>query len=272
MATGTEDMPSGSVAIQILREGVMKKDLGSFLSDWKFDPTDICARKIKGLDGREKLQVRLDLGVLQMEISGRPDGERHKGHPSMLDYYLDRLEAHRATGESDDTFRLDADACADLGQEGLLFYHRYICLLRLGEFEGVVRDTAHNLALLDLVQAYAEDEEDRLSFEQYRPYVLMIHTRAKGEICLLEDDYQGALQRIEDGMAKIRTCLDDHEGVDGEEELRALSTWAEEIDVEKPRSLQQQLALELQSAIEEERYEQAAKLRDRLRSLDHRHS
>jgi hypothetical protein len=41
----------------------MKPDLAYFLSDWTFDPTDICARKIIGLDGHEKLQVRLDLGV-----------------------------------------------------------------------------------------------------------------------------------------------------------------------------------------------------------------
>lgn len=250
----------------------MKRDLDGFLSDWQFDPTDICARKIVGLDGHEKLQVRLDLGVLQMEMAGRPDGEKPHGHTSMLDYYLDLLEEHRAQGQYDETFRLDADACADLGQEGLLYYHRYICLLRLGEFDSVVRDTTHNLAILDLVHAYAEDDEDRLSFEQYRPYVLMIHTRAKGEICLLEDDYAGALQRVEEGMAKIRACLDACDEVDGEEELEALAAWAEEIDREQPMSLHQRLMLELQSAIAEERYEQAAKLRDRLRALEHRHS
>lgn len=250
----------------------MKKDLAYFLSEWKFDPTDICARKIIGLDGHEKLQVRLDLGVLQMEVAGRPDGDRPRGHASMLDCYLDRLEAHRAQGENDETFRLDADACADLGQEGLLFYHRYICLLRLGEFDGVVRDTTHNLAILDLVQAYAEDEEDRISFEQYRPYILMISTRAKGEICLQNEDYEGALRRIKEGMSKIRTCLEDCAEVDGEEELQALSAWAEEIDRVQPMSLLQQLTLELQSAIAEERYEQAAKLRDQLRTLEHRHS
>ena len=249
----------------------MKRDLAYFLSDWNFDPTDICARKIIGLDGREKLQVRLDLGVLQMEMVGRPDGDRPKGHASMLDYYLDQLEDHRANGGRDETFRLDADACGDLGQEGMLYYHRYICLLRLGEFDGVVRDTSHNLALLDLVQAYAEDEEDRISFEQYRPYVLMINTRAKGEICLQNEDYKSALQRIDEGMAKIRLCLETYDEVDGEEELQALSTWAEEIDREQPMSLLQQLTLELQSAIADEQYEKAAKLRDQLQDLDHRH-
>ena len=103
---------------------------------------------------------------------------RPHDHVSLLDFYLDALEAHRDIHGTDSDFRLDADACAELGQEGLLFYHRYICLLRLGDFDGVVRDTTHNLAILDLIKSYAEDDEDRLSFEHYRPYVLMIHTRA----------------------------------------------------------------------------------------------
>jgi len=246
----------------------MSRDLAPFLNDWPFDPTDICARKIRGRDGREKLQVRLDLGILQMELHGRPDGARPHEHPSALDYYLDSLENHRTRKGTDADFVLDADACGELGQEGLLFYHRYICLLRLGDFDGVIGDTTHNLAILDLIKAYAEDDEDRRSFELYRPYVLMIHTRGKGEACLKSGDYDGALRRIEEGMAKIRACADGFDEVDAEEELRALSTWAEEIGREQPMSLKQQLVMELQAAIAEEHYELAARLRDRLRSLE----
>lgn len=246
----------------------MNRDLTPFLDGWPFDPTDICARKILGRDGREKLQVRLDLGVLQMALHGRPDGQRPHGHPSLLDYYLDCLEDHRAKHGTDSDFRLDVDACGELGQEGLLFYHRYICLLRLGDFDGVVHDTTHNLAILDLVKSYAEDEEDRLSFEQYRPYVLMIHTRGKGELCLLNGDYTGALKRIEEGIAKIQAGVDGIEDIDAEDELQALSDWADEIGREQPMSLTQELEQQLQTAIAEEQYEQAARLRDQLRSLE----
>jgi hypothetical protein len=247
----------------------MNRDLSPFLNNWPFDPTDICARKIRGRDGYEKLQVRLDLGVLQMELCDRPDGARPYGHPSLLDYYLDCLETHRSTHGTDSNFRLNGDACGELGQEGLLFYHRYICLLRLGDFNGVVHDTTHNLAILDLVKSYAEHEEDRHSFEQYRPYVLMIHTRGKGELCLLNGDYTGALKRIEEGMAKIRAGVEGLEDlIDPEEELQALSAWADEIGRDQPMSIEQQLVQELQTAIAEERYEQAARLRDRLRLLE----
>ena len=49
------------------------------LRDWPFDPNGISVRKTKGNDGREVLQMRLDLGLLQLEISGRPDGSRPEG-------------------------------------------------------------------------------------------------------------------------------------------------------------------------------------------------
>jgi len=212
------------------------------------------------------------LGILQMELNGRPDGQTPHEYSSLLEYYLDELESERSDSGTDGNFVLDADACGDLGQEGLLFYHRYVCLMRLGDFSAVVRDTTHNLALLDLVRAYAEDDEDRESFEHYRPYVLMIHTRAKGEISLKEGDHVSALKYIDEGLNKIRNCVANVEDVEAEEELEALSAWAEEIDRERPISLQQKLARELQKAIAEERYEQAARLRDRLRLLENTNS
>lgn len=250
----------------------MKRDLGPFVTGWNFDPSDICARKIQGLDGREKLQVRLDLGLLQMELKGRPDGMCPHGYSSLLDYYLDQLEAERDRLDTDDQFVLDADACGELGQEGLLFYHRYVCLMRLGDFDAVVRDTTHNLALLDLVRAYAEDVDDRQSFEHYHPYVLMIHTRARSEVCLKEGDYAGALKQIDEGLEKIRALVANSDDVEADEELEALTAWAEEIDRERPISLQQKLARELKKAIAEERYEQAARLRDKLKSLENANS
>jgi hypothetical protein len=250
----------------------MKRDLGPFMVGWNFDPTDICARKIQGLDGREKLQVRLDLGLLQMALVGRPDGTTPHGHSSWLEYHLDQLEAERSDSGTDENFRLDADACSELEQEVLLFYHRYVCLMPLGDFEAVVRDTTHNLAILDLVRAYVEDDEDRQSFEHYRPYVLMIHTRARGEICLKEGNHAGALKQIEGGLTKIKTCVANSDAIEAEEELEALAAWAEEIDRERPVSLKQKLARELKKAIAEERYEQAARLRDKLRSLENANS
>ncbi len=54
----------------------MSLDLNSLLKDWPHESGAIKVRKIIGLDGNEKLQLRIDLGVLQMEMTGRPDGQR----------------------------------------------------------------------------------------------------------------------------------------------------------------------------------------------------
>ena len=52
----------------------MSLDLNTLLNEWPHEPGAIKVRKILGLDGREKLQLRIDLGMLQMEMTGRPDG------------------------------------------------------------------------------------------------------------------------------------------------------------------------------------------------------
>ena len=55
------------------------------LDGWEFEPDQLQVRFITGDDGREKIQMRIDLGVIQMEIDGRPDGERPEGFESLLD-------------------------------------------------------------------------------------------------------------------------------------------------------------------------------------------
>ena len=64
------------------------QDISRVLREWTFDATKVNVRRILGEDGKEKIQLRLDLGVLQMEVDGRPDGKRPFGQESLLDYHL----------------------------------------------------------------------------------------------------------------------------------------------------------------------------------------
>jgi len=41
-------------------------------------------RTLKGKDGMPKIQLRVDLGLLQMNAEGRPDGKKPFGHESLL--------------------------------------------------------------------------------------------------------------------------------------------------------------------------------------------
>src|SRR4029077_14158690 len=84
--TAPETISSGAVSPRALsltkRECVpnvvhiMSLDLNSLLKDWPHETGSIKVRKIIGLDGNEKLQLRIDLSILQMEMKGRPDGQR----------------------------------------------------------------------------------------------------------------------------------------------------------------------------------------------------
>ena len=51
-------------------------DLTDLFQSWPAQAGRINARRIDGADGRPKLQVRIDLGILQMEMEGRPDGQQ----------------------------------------------------------------------------------------------------------------------------------------------------------------------------------------------------
>ncbi len=62
-------------------------DLSNLLDAWPFEPGKLNVRLITGTDGAEKLQIRLDLGVLQMNLDGRPDGLEPAGYPSVLEYF-----------------------------------------------------------------------------------------------------------------------------------------------------------------------------------------
>ena len=134
----------------------MSLDLNTLLKDWPHESGAIKVRKIIGLDGREKLQLRIDLGVLQMEATGRPDGTRPHGCESLLSYHQQR--ATRAT-QRGETYELSAEECTELQQEGIQYYHRYLSLFQINEFAGVVRDTQRNLDLFDFVTAHSGREE-----------------------------------------------------------------------------------------------------------------
>jgi hypothetical protein len=248
----------------------MSLDIGGILDDWPFEPGQINVRRIRGDDGREKIQLRLDLGLLQMELSGRPDGRRPNGYESYLDYYLDCLESHRREHGGDERFELDERDCELLRTEGVMYYHRYLAAFVLEDYSVVVRDTQRNLRLFDLCADYAEEESDRVILEQYRPYVLMMRARAKAHLALQENRPKAALRTLRRAVEEIEAL---YEGYDEEEmlpqsgEVAILRAMLEDIERQRGADPVVKLQRDLAKAVDEERYEEAALLRDRLRSL-----
>src|SRR3990172_12805903 len=97
----------------------MSNDLTRLLNDWQFQPDEVLVRIVPGDDGRGKVQLRVDLGVLQMEMAGRPDGLRPEGFESWLDYYEYRRQAHDETHPDSAPFLLSEEDCLRLWREAV---------------------------------------------------------------------------------------------------------------------------------------------------------
>ena len=242
----------------------MIRDLRTILEGWDFEPGKISVRKIIGCDGREKIQTRIDLGVLQLECAGRPDGARPHGYPCLLDYHDERLRRHTETAGDDDDFVLSSEDCRALRHEAYLYYQRYLSLFVLEEFDGVERDTARNLRVIDLCARYGATEQDRTLLQQQRGYVLMMHTRACAYLALARKQPDAALTLVEKGLADLEALC----GGDGEErwanEISTLETLRREVLEKLPDNAPVKLKSELEWAVAMEDYERATELRDRL--------
>ena len=247
------------------------KDISPLLKGWDYEPGTINVRKIHGSDGEPKLQMRLDLGLLQMEMTGRPDGNKPHGHESLLEYFETQLKEHESRNGTELGFHLTAQQCQSLREEATMYYHRYLSLFVLEEFIGVVRDTDRNLRVLDLCGKFAVNEQDRLVLEQYRPYILMMNVRAEASIRFREEKFAEALKIVRRGIRRIRKFFEhfgQFEAADRSNEVRVLKRFAREIKKQMPVDPLEKLNSELSQAVKEERYEDAAKLRDEI----HRHS
>ena len=245
----------------------MGKDIQPLLDGWPYDPGKLCVRKIKGADGREKIQLRIEMGILQMEISDRPDGQRPHGYESLLTYY----QAQAADkSKKNEEFSVDVETCMMLQLEALQYYHRRISFLELEDYERAKRDAERNLSLFDFVKEYASDDEDKIAFEQNRPFVIGHRVRASALLKLESDDYDGALTDIEEGIEEIQSLFTEFDRPDlmaDSEEVEFLREWANEIRQDRPRSLKQDLSDQLKEAVAIEDFEKAAELRDRITEM-----
>ena len=154
--------------------------------------------------------------------------------------------------------------------EALQYYHRRICFLELEDYERAKRDAERNLSLFDFVKEYASDDEDKIAFEQNRPFVIGHRVRASALLKLESDDYDGALTDIEEGIEEIQslfTEFDRPDLMDDSEEVEFLREWANEIRQDRPRSLKQDLSDQLKDAVAIEDFEKAAELRDRITEM-----
>jgi hypothetical protein len=244
----------------------LSKDITPILNGWDHDPDEFQVRIVAGLDGVDKLQRRLDLGLIQMELSGRPDGDRPFGHDSLLDYH----EARALESKAPDDYQLDSEACAELMREGVQYYHRYLAAYHLRRFDLVARDTTRNLRLFTFAVKHAVDRRDKVQFDQYRPYVTMMKARALSSEAMERTDHGSALKFLDEGIEGIRAFLRDYDQDEDQfqcRELTKLLRIRREIEQSRPVGPAERLEQQLELAVNLENYEEAARIRDQISRL-----
>lgn len=185
----------------------MSKDLTSILAGWPFEQQQFNVRIVAGDDGREKIQIRLDLGLIQLEFHGRPDGVRPEGQESYLHHFQGKQKTHDAAHPDGQPFLLEPADCELLLREGMQYYHRYLSFWHLKLYELCARDTKRNLELFAFVREFAKQDSDKLQFDQWRPYVIMMHTQAVSTPLAELRQFDAALQVVESGISRIEEFL-----------------------------------------------------------------
>jgi hypothetical protein len=250
----------------------MNYDISHVLADWRYeDKAGLQVRRVEGRDGKPRIQVRVDLGLIQMETTGRPDGVRPFGRETLFHHYQEEAERHRARYGWYEGFELDSDQCAGLRQEALQYYHRRIAAMALQDFPAVVADATHNLRILDLLKAFARNREDWLSSEQYRAFITSHRIQATALQSLQQENVQGAILALDRGMSELREIFaaqEREEDFPDSVEVAILQDLRRKLEARHQVSHRRRLEMLLDNALMREDPDQAAELRAQLRRLE----
>lgn len=236
-----------------------RNHIDDLLNKWPYEAGSLSARVVPGSDGRDVIQLRIDMGLMQMEVDGRPDGRRPEGAETYYDYLL-----AQSVGNGDE-FVLSDEDCGEIDREFIQFYHRRIAWLALRKYRRAASDAEHSLALMDFCRRHSPDEQWTLSHEQYRPFVLFHRTQARALWLLDQDDAEGAIQALNEGLDAFRELYAEFEAeeqMDEDELANRLVDLRETLrdDYRIGRTLQERL----DDAVASEQYELAAQLRDEI--------
>jgi hypothetical protein len=241
----------------------VSKHIDTALEGWDYESGSVQARLLKGGDGRMVIQMRVDLGVLQLETAGRPDGKRPHGCATYFDYLRRKARGAR---KAERAFVLSEAQCQEADREFLQFYHRRICWLALRQYEKAVADADHTLAFMDFLVKHSPSEEYLRAHEQYRGFVTFQRTQGAAALALERNNPEQAIDEVREGLSRLRTffaAMDAEEQMEDDGMVRHLRKI--EAFVRREHRIEETLQEQLDRAVANEEYETAARLRDELR-------
>ena len=249
----------------------MRRDIDEALQGWPYEPEpgEVVAREVRARDGRNVLQIRVELGMMQLEVEGRPDGVRPHSFATYLDYLRHRASTRARPGGGKSPWTMSAEHCAEADREFAQFYHRRVAWLTLQRYDKALLDADHSLALMDFVRKYATDADYIASHERFRGLVLFHRTQAAAALALERRKPEEAIDAVREGIDR----LVEHQQACGRpsptttpnealiEQLRVL-----EREIRKNFAVEKTLREQLDEAVADEDYELAARLRDQIKA------
>lgn len=242
-------------------------DLGPLIRDWPYDPDRVSVRQVLGRDKRLKLQLRIDLGVLQLEWRGRPDGRKVEGFRSQLEKHQQRLARYVRRCGASLGFEITATECERLREEMLLFYQRVVCLFVLDAYEQAVEDLEHCRRIIELCDRFGADRQVVDSMVAIVPHMVVMNTKAVTARLVAEGRAKEALDKTIGGACELLNHFCAHGTVEDyrqSDQYDVLERLRLQLSAQLDGDDRVRLRRALRLAVREERYEDAAHLRDEL--------
>lgn len=251
----------------------MTLDLAPLLKDWKPATSEVCARLFGDRDGVEQIQMRVDMGVLQMFPDGRPDGQGYLGHDSALDYLQSQIRADQQTFEAE---------WDELEREYQQYNYRRLAYQSLAEEsladdnleEGAVllaravADIEHCLEALEMMNEWLEDGAG--GHAASIPALTFHQARLQARQFAIEGRADEAIESARDGAQRLRDLLEagglDEPQCDADAGVRYLEQVVARL--RDQFSIRRTLRERLADAVESEDFGLAARLRDELERRD----
>lgn len=247
----------------------MTLDLDELTRGWDCPPGELRARMVVGRDGQEQLQLRIDLGLMQMLPHGRPDGERYHGLPTVYDYIRhELLVGGSALTQADwqelqrellqtNYRRLGYSALAEEALKSNNADHARSCIA------ATIADIDICLADLQLLIDQQAVGDTPLAL---RPTLLFERGRWLAQLRVVEGQFEEAIEQAEAAADRLDECLSewgcDEEVREQDPGVRYLRDLGRQLRLEY--GVSQTLRERLEEALEREDFETAAELRDAL--------
>jgi len=245
-------------------------DLDSLLGDWDTAGDQGGARVIRCPDGAEFVQLRVDLGLLQMHLDGRPDGQRYRGLPTVYEYFEHETRVGRALTRQDwrelrrelQQYNYRRLACSSLAEEALRAQQIEPGRVHLHR---ALRDIDHCLAILRTLRASEQEWDSALLILE--PTLIFNRVRLLTRLHIAENRPDEAIEEAERGIRELDQALVEAGYDDEQREANPALAYLAQLSrrLREQHGIALTLKERLDRAIECEDFETAARLRDELR-------